>query len=209
MGTAMSNCRKESEDLFVFIPDDILLDILKRLPDAILRYKAKYVCRRWMDLISNWMLVDCASFILQNPRELITRRVDIMEEGEDQGLQVKVQDLDIPCIGTIRSWGNEFLLMSTNDKGKKTSLYVYNLITNEGSYLPECNASCKGRCNDKCGVALSFDVSKGIYKVVHVFMGPPMECHILVLEGDIVSSNWKKVQVPCRHGGWLYSENPF
>ena len=57
-------CRKESEDeqntkkgkrkevdLFVFLPDRILVDILKRLLDACLGYQAKYVCRRWFDLI--------------------------------------------------------------------------------------------------------------------------------------------------------------
>ncbi|KAI3788455.1 hypothetical protein L2E82_01223 [Cichorium intybus] len=138
--------RKSKEvDQFVFLPDDMLLDILKRLPRGFL------------------------------------------------------------CI--IRSWCNELILIS-NYKDTKQSLYVYNLFTEEGSYLPECNVSCGGFCTIKCGVAISFDGFKGIYKVVHLFMGPPTECHILILREDIVSSKWKKIQVPFMDGGRLHSSVP-
>ncbi|KAL7601448.1 hypothetical protein Lser_V15G26029 [Lactuca serriola] len=200
----MRKRKRKKIDGFVFLPDDILFDILKRLPDASLRYKAKYVCKRWLDLIINMKLLDHASFILQKTGNLTARHVDIREEGE--GLQVKVQDLDIPRIGIIKSWGNELMLISDY---KKQSLYIYNLITKEGSYLPECNASCGGYCIIKCGVAISFDMFKGIYKVVHLFMGPPIECHILILRSDnIASSKWKKIQAPCMNGGSMYSSNP-
>ncbi|KAL4587355.1 hypothetical protein LXL04_000224 [Taraxacum kok-saghyz] len=146
----------------VFLPDDILLDILKRLPDAFLGHRARYVCTRWMDLIRNRILVDRASFILQKPREL-----------------------------TARS--------SCGYKGRRRR-----------SRATKCNEYCGGYCTLKCGVALSFDVFKGIYKVVHLFPGPPVECHILILRKDIVSSKWKKIQVPYMNGlgGQLLSENP-
>ncbi|KAL7601447.1 hypothetical protein Lser_V15G26028 [Lactuca serriola] len=209
MEKAMSICRKESEDeqttkkgkekkvdWFVFLTDDILLDILTRLPYGSLRYMAKYVCKRWLDLLSNMKLLDHASFILQKTGNLTARHVDIREEGE--GLQVKVQDLDIPRIGMIRCWDHEFLLISEY-KERKVSLYVYNIITKEGSYLPEFkfNASYGGYCINKCGFALSLDRFKGIYKVVHLFMGPPNECHVLISRKDIASPKWKKFQVPC------------
>ncbi|XP_023741286.1 uncharacterized protein LOC111889376 [Lactuca sativa] len=173
MEKAMSICKKESEDeqttkkrkekkvdWFVFLTDDILLDILTRLPYGSLRYMAKYVCKRWLDLLSNMKLLDHASFILQKTGNLTARHVDIREEGE--GLQVKVQDLDIPRIGMIRCWDHEFLLISEY-KERKVSLYVYNIITKEGSYLPEFkfNASYGGYCINKCGFALSFDRFKG------------------------------------------------
>ncbi|KAI3525872.1 hypothetical protein L1887_05001 [Cichorium endivia] len=219
MELAMSICEKESEDeqttrkrkskevdWFVFLPDDIIFYILKRLPDAFLCYKAKHVCRRWFNIITNRILLDHASFILQKTGNLTARHVGIRED--EQGLQVKVRDLNIPRIGIIKSWCNEFLLISDYRSDLKQSLYVYNLLTKEGSYLPECNVSCGGYCTIKCGVVLSFDGFKRIYKLVHLFMGPPIECHILILTEDIVSSKWKKIQVPCMDGEWFYSSNP-
>ncbi|KAI3525870.1 hypothetical protein L1887_04999 [Cichorium endivia] len=199
--------RKSNEevDQFVYLPDDMLLDILKRLPRGFLCYKAKFVCRRWLDIISNRILLDSASFILQKTGNLTARHVRIGEK--EQGLQVKVENLDIPRIGIIRSWCNELILIS-NYKDIKQSLYIYNLFTEEGSYLPECNVGCGGFCTFKCGLAISFDGFKGIYKVVHLFMGPPTECHILILREDIVSSKWKKIQVPFMDGGRLHSSVP-
>ncbi|KAI3525856.1 hypothetical protein L1887_04985 [Cichorium endivia] len=127
MEIEMSKCMKESEDeqttrkrkrkkvdRFVFLPDDILLDILKRVPDCFLRYKAKYVCRRWFNIITNKILLDHASFILQKTGTITVRVVDIREE-EGQGLQVKEQDLDMPHKGIIRSWCNEFFLISSSN----------------------------------------------------------------------------------------------
>ncbi|CAI9273670.1 unnamed protein product [Lactuca saligna] len=180
----------------VFFPDDILLDILKRLPDAFLRYKAKYVCRRWFHIITNMILLDHASFILQKPTGIYrARHVDIREER--QGLEVKERYLHIPCTGRIESWCNEFLLI--RDLDRKGSVYLFNLITKEGSYLPLC-ISCVGRYFCLCGVALSFDGLKRVYKVLRVSMGPPMQCDILILKKDIVScvsSKWKNIKVPC------------
>ncbi|KAL4587347.1 hypothetical protein LXL04_000216 [Taraxacum kok-saghyz] len=89
MEMAMTICMKESRyehptrkkkdkktvNLFVFLPDDIFLDILKKLPDAILRCKAKYVCRRWCNLINNMILLDCASSILQKTGDLTARSI--------------------------------------------------------------------------------------------------------------------------------------
>ncbi|KAI3788464.1 hypothetical protein L2E82_01232 [Cichorium intybus] len=170
MEIEMSKCMKESKDeqtskkrkrkkvdRFVFLPDDILLDILKRVPDCFLRYKAKYVCRRWFNIITNKILLDHASFILQKTGTITVRVVDIREE-EGQGLQVKEQDLDIPHKGIIRSWCNEFFLIWGSSRN---TLYVYNVITKEGLYLPKCNVPCGGYYTNRCGVALSFDRFKG------------------------------------------------
>ncbi|KAL7599182.1 hypothetical protein Lser_V15G26033 [Lactuca serriola] len=201
--------KRKKIDRFVFLHDDILFNIFKRLPDALLRYRAKYVSRRWFRIITNRILLDHASFILQKMGTFTARHVDIREEGK--GLQVKEQHLDIPCIGRIMSWCNEFLLIS--DDIRKESLYVFNLVTKKGSYLPQCNASCVGHSHyaRKCGVVLSFDGFKGIYKVVHLFMGPPIQCHIHTLRKDIVSrvsSKWKKMEIPYMNEGQHYSGDP-
>lgn len=174
--------KRKKVDWFFFLSDDLLFDILKRLRerDAFLRHKAKL-----------------------SPELFTTRLVDIREE--QQAIEVKEQNIDIPTSkGMIKSWCKEFLLIS--DPTRKRSLYAYNLITKEGSYLPRCNTSCGGHYTMKCGVALSFDGFKATYKVFHLFMGPPIECHILILRRDIlsrVSSQWKKIKVPAYMGeGW-------
>ncbi|CAH1438674.1 unnamed protein product [Lactuca virosa] len=198
-------CMKESEDermvlmtnevnRFDFLPDDILSDILKRLPDAFLCYKAKYVCRRWFNICTNTILLDDASFILEKSSGIHTARLVGVRE-EQQGLEVKEQKLDIPFV-RIKSWYNEFLLIMDCS----CSLYVFNLITNQRSYLPECHTICRPHFTDRCGVALCFDGFKGVYKVVHVFRGPPFRFHILILGsemGSCVTSSWKRVEV-----GW-------
>ncbi|KAI3721133.1 hypothetical protein L2E82_32137 [Cichorium intybus] len=109
---------KNDTNIFVSLPDDVFIAILKRFPDAFLRYKAKYVCKQWFDIISNRILLDHASFILQKPTGIYTvRLVDLRKEG--QGIEVKEQYLDIPHTGIIRSWCNEFLvIMDIYRKGR-------------------------------------------------------------------------------------------
>lgn len=185
--------KKKKVNWFLFLSDDILLEILKKLPDDFLRYKAKHVCRHWFNIVTNKILLDHASFILQISNNPTVRLVDITEQ--QKGLQVKEHNLEIPVYGWIISWCNEYLLITDLEKNE----FVYNLITKEGSLLPHCT-SCGGRDIHEignCGVALSFDGF--VYKLVHVFMGPPVQCHILVLRKNIVSrvsSKWKKIEVP-------------
>ncbi|KAL4576210.1 hypothetical protein LXL04_012301 [Taraxacum kok-saghyz] len=199
---------KKEVDPFVSLPNDILLDILKKLPDPVLRYKAKYVCKRWFDIITNTILLDDASFIIQKSSGIYTSRV-VGIRKEQQGVLVKVHNLDIP-FERIKSWYNEFLLIM--DCSRDKSLYLFNLITNERSYLPECHTDCRPHFSDRCGVALCFDGFDGVYKVVHFFMGPPFECHVLKLGSEIVSSvtsSWKKMEIgsDMEDPDWQYDPN--
>ncbi|XP_023756815.1 uncharacterized protein LOC111905353 [Lactuca sativa] len=208
--TSKEMTRKEKkENWFAFLSDDIFLQILKKLPEAFLRYKAKHVCKRWFNIVTNRILLDHASFILQTSYDSTVRHVDITEE--QQGLQVKVQNLEIPIGGHIITWCNEYLLVTDLEKHE----YVFNVITNEGSFLPHCT-SCGEGDDTNCGMALSFDGFKGVYKVLHVFMGPPLQCHILVLRRNIlsrISSNWKKIEVPSYMDEWIptymYQRRPY
>ncbi|CAI9281538.1 unnamed protein product [Lactuca saligna] len=146
MEVAMSKCRKECEDeqmkrkknevqWFAFLPDDVVEDILKKLPYVFLRYNAK-------------------------------------EEGH--GLEVKQQNLGIHFFGRIKSW--------------------------EKSFLPKPPTFFAHQDTSVCAMALFFDRFKGVHKVVHLFNGLSLQCHILQLEKDIVvsrvSSRWKKIKVP-------------
>ncbi|KAI3519866.1 hypothetical protein L1887_09083 [Cichorium endivia] len=191
--------KKYEVDSLMFLPDDILLDILKRLPDIFLRYKAKYVCRRWFHIITNKILLDHVSFsfILHKSTGFYpVRHVDITEK--QHRLKVKQQNLGTHPCGVIKSWYNEFLLIM-NSTGRGSNLYVLNLITNQRLFLPECETFRRQFMIKRCELALSFDRFKGVYKVVQLFMGPPIQCYILILERDMVfpvSSKWKKIQVP-------------
>lgn len=191
--------KKQKVDCFDFLSDDILIEILKRLPDDFLRYKAKHICRRFFNVITNGLLLDHTSFIFQEFGKPTVRHVDIREEQQE--LELKEKNLDLPKKGWVMSWCNEFLLI-TNQERKE---YVFNLITKEGSYLPSCTY-CRGRYTYECGVSLSFDGFKGVYKVLHMFIGPPMQCHILILKRNILSrfsSKWKKIEIPsCMDEGW-------
>ncbi|KAA8539638.1 hypothetical protein F0562_026330 [Nyssa sinensis] len=106
-----------------------------------------------------------ASLIIQKPageREHVygTRLVDI-NEGKFN-LRMKEEYLEIPCRGRIRSWCNELLLIT--DPFKLGALYIFNLVTKEGSTLPPSSSPCSGHVGCKCGLGLAYDKFKGAYK---------------------------------------------
>ncbi|XP_023757179.1 uncharacterized protein LOC111905698 [Lactuca sativa] len=201
--------KKKSLDGFALLPDDVLLEILKKLPPDLLRYKVKFVCRRWFFLITDNILFDHASLILQTSTGSNTiRLMDIREE--EQGLKMKQQFIKIPFHGCIKSWCNEYLLLT--DSIRIGILYLFNLITKQGSFISSPSVSCGGHYNCKCGLGMSYDPFKKVYKVVHVYMGPPIQCEILVLESNIPSNAWiiwKKVNGTSYTGQrQYYWENP-
>ncbi|CAI9271938.1 unnamed protein product [Lactuca saligna] len=213
MESALTESRKESEyeetktkgkvGGFDLLPDDLLLDILKRLPDNVLRYHSKKVCTQWFDIITNNILLDHASFIIQRPIGCYpSRHVEIRVEGE--GIEVKEHSLDMHSIGPIKSWCDEFILI-VGPYGEK-SIIAFNIVNKVGSILPPCHAPCRGHSENKCAVVLTFDAIKGIYKVLHVYMGPPIQCHVLVLGKDVVSglssSYWKRMELPPKMEIW-------
>ncbi|KAL9991976.1 putative F-box domain-containing protein [Helianthus debilis subsp. tardiflorus] len=215
MKTGTKRSRKESEaeqasrkkkkvDCFASLHDDLLIDILQKLPADILRYKTRFVCKRWFSLITNRILFDHASLILETSYG--SRTVRLMDISEDKhGLTLKEQNLEIPYTGRIKSWCNEFLLIT--DLYKEGSLFIYDIIRKQGSFLPPCSTSCGGHYGCKCGVGLSYDKFKGVYKVVHAFLGPQIQCELLIFKGDIASCNslkWKKISGPYYTGQRRY-----
>ncbi|XP_059666368.1 F-box protein At5g49610-like [Cornus florida] len=200
-------------DCFSDIPYNILLKILNLLPAELLRYKYKYVCRRWFNLITNWILFDQASLIVQKPSHgkhlYETRLLDISEVRlKEFKLEMYEQVIDIPCRGRIRSWCNELLLIA--DTSEFGALYIFNLITKEGFHLPQCLGSgdCGGHFRLKCGLVLTFDKFKRVYKVLHVVITDELVlCEILVSERNSLSFNhskWKKIDGPAQIGERKY-----
>ncbi|XP_076933683.1 F-box protein At3g07870-like [Bidens hawaiensis] len=193
-------------DRFTMLPDDIIEDILKRLPARDLRYRGKYVCKRWFNTINNQILLEHTSFIIQRSSGPHQARQVVVREVNEK-LEFKQQDLEIPCRGRIKAWCNEFLLIA--DANRREYLYAYDLFTEKGMYLPNCSTSCGGHYTSKCGISLCYDGARRRYKVIHMFMGPPIQCHILVLAPEVVCilSNfayWKKIEVPSNMGEGQY-----
>ncbi|XP_076938186.1 uncharacterized protein LOC143606239 [Bidens hawaiensis] len=223
MKTAMSKCIQESieedrpwrlkkVDWFALVPDEIVKDILGRLSTRTLRYRGKYVCRRWFNIIQHQILVDHASFIIQRSsgyhkaRQVTVREIQEKLEFELKGLQIGRFPFTVS--GRIKSWCNENLLIA--EPNGIESLYAYDLYDEMGMHLPKCCTSCRGHYTSKCGISLCYDGYLRQYKVIHMFMGPPIQCHILVLGRKVVSclsscSQWKTIEVPSNMGKGRYN----
>ncbi|GJX40472.1 hypothetical protein Tco_0418471 [Tanacetum coccineum] len=121
------------------LPDDILLLVLMKLPGDVLRYRARlFVYKQWFNLITYTILLGHVSFILETQTgSHKVRLVDISEKGE--GLRMNERYLEVPYNGRIKSWCNEVLLIT--DLDKQGSLFVYNIITKEGSLFPQYSIS--------------------------------------------------------------------
>ncbi|KAL4576206.1 hypothetical protein LXL04_012295 [Taraxacum kok-saghyz] len=196
--------RKKNEvDYFDSLPDDLLVEIFKTVEPNLLRFKARFVTEKWFNLITNIILLDHASLIIHKygPSRRF-RLLDITEERH--GLKTKEQDIIIPYKGRIKCWCNEYLLIAVKKKDK--SLYMFNLITKRGSHLPPCSKSCK-HYSSECGVGLCYDESERVYKVIHVFTGPSIQCEILVIKSTRNMSEWKKVNGPDCMGQQQYNWN--
>ncbi|PWA65108.1 glycoside hydrolase family 17, F-box domain-containing protein [Artemisia annua] len=212
MKSAKKRCKKHCKakhgsmkdvqvDPFNLLPDDILLLILMKVPGDVLRYSARFVYKRWFYLITYTILLDHVSFILETQTgSHKVRLVDISEEGE--GITMNERYLELPYNGRIKSWCNEVLLIT--DLDKQGSLFFYNIITKEGSLLSQCSISCGGHYSCRCGIGLSYDKFKGVYKVVHVFNGPPVQCELIILGSSNIStcnsSKWKEYSGPIYTG---------
>ncbi|GJZ54923.1 F-box protein-like protein [Tanacetum coccineum] len=201
--TRRGSRKKENVDRFALLPDDVVLLILQKLPADELRFRVCYVCRQWYNLTNYRILVNHFPFMYQYEPWTPRHRVSMIT-GEGGELAVKEQDLEIPYKGGLRSWVNEYLLISGHRQ--KRSLYLYNILTKEGWFLPQCSLSCRGHYDRKCGVGFSYDRFKQVYKVVHVFNGPPIQSELIILKpGNFNSSTWKKINGPLYTGQRKYS----
>lgn len=200
--------KKDTVEYFDILPDEILTSILVWLPAELLRYKFKYVCRRWFNIITHQILFDETSIIIQKPAArghvYRTRLVDFNEGISN--LRLKEQYLNIPCKGRVRSWCNELLLIT--EPHKNGSLFIFNLITMVGSALPRGSKDCGGHAECKCGLGIAFDKFNGVYKVVHVFAGAQtFQCEMFMLKNESLflnSSKWKTIDGPSYMGNRKY-----
>ncbi|KAI3519867.1 hypothetical protein L1887_09085 [Cichorium endivia] len=158
--------KKNVVDWFVFLPDDVLLDVLKRLPDVFLRYKATYVCKRWFDIITNRILLDHVSFIIRKSIGTVKARcVDIREEGQGLQIQGSIQGCSLvygPTNPMSYSTHGRDIISPVSLKWKKIKVPS---CTNYGGEL--VSVQVQGRKKS----LFSYDLKDGVLKELNIHIG--------------------------------------
>lgn len=194
-------------DNTVKLPDDVLSSILLLIPTESLRYTVKYVCKRWFKIITKEILSEVAFYVIQQPslREFYNE-IHFREISEKNGkLNEQKKFVPLPWGGRVRSICKELLLLT--EPNKNGALYVYNRIRKVGRTL-SLSEHCGGHSKCKCGLALVYDKFRGLYKIVHVFVGnSAVECEIFELQSEslfLERSEWRKIDGPSYVGQRKY-----
>lgn len=191
--------KKNGIDNTETLPDSVLLFILLLIPTESLRYRVKYVCKRWFKLITKEILSEVASIVIERPcLGNVVSEIHLVEISEENSnLYAASRSMIVHSKVRVRSLCNELLLMT--DPTKYGALHVYNLISRVGRILP-ISINCGGHSQLKCGLALAYDKFRGLFKIVHIFTGnSSVECEIFELKSESLfrkKSNWRKVDVP-------------
>ncbi|KAJ0089169.1 hypothetical protein Patl1_31729 [Pistacia atlantica] len=199
--TKMENVQRNKDiDALPHLPEEIIFEILKRVPAKYLHEKFRYVCKRWHNLISSSMFI--AQNIPQNKSKLLhgvptNKGKTVFSVGElvmdvDSALDIKMNHIPTSRMGYIRSSCNGLILV--DDPKEEGILYVMNLLTKSCATLPECPSHCP-HPYVSCGAALGFDPLTREYKVVHI--GEDNLFEILTLGSS--DNAWKTIPGPFEH----------
>ncbi|KAJ4704517.1 F-box domain containing protein [Melia azedarach] len=155
-----------------YLSEEIIFQVLTRVPATYLHDKFRYICKPWHNLISS------TGFIAQNSQQnkcellvLLPRTIEKLGyelkllEMDDQTLDFNL--INVPLPGTreiIRSSCNGLILV--NDPKQFRMLCVVNMLTKSSLTLPQCLTYCP---HENCGAGLGFDPSTKEYKVVHMY----------------------------------------
>ncbi|GAV68444.1 F-box-like domain-containing protein [Cephalotus follicularis] len=125
----------------VDLPNDIILNILSRLPAHFLHRRARPVCKTWADLM-HLPLFKETNFLHSKPVLLVLDHVCNPNEAcffemREGKLQIKGPKLELPGI-ILRSSGGVLLL--TKYINKKQLFYVANPVTMQAVELPKLSA---------------------------------------------------------------------
>ncbi|KAJ4704516.1 F-box domain containing protein [Melia azedarach] len=156
-----------------YLSEEIIFQVLTRLPATYLHDKVRYICKPWHNLISSTGFI--AKNTQQNKRELLvlvpcttntklSYEVKLLEM-DDKTIDFNLTNVPLPRMGDIiRSSCNGLILV--NDPKHSQSLCVMNMLTKSSLTLPQCPSYCP---HEKCGAAIGFDPSAKVYKVVHIY----------------------------------------
>ncbi|KAJ4719138.1 F-box domain containing protein [Melia azedarach] len=200
--------RDGGEHSVPYLSEEIMLQVLTRVPAAYLHDRVRYTCKPWHNLISSTDFI--ARNTQQNKCELLvlipctikkklTYEVKILEM-DDKKMDLSLIDVCLPHMGhQIRSSCNGLILVNDPNPKHSRMLCVMNMLTKCSLTLPQCPSYCP---HEKCGAALGFDPSSKEYKVVHMY-ADGFGFEIFTLGGS--DNAWKRIPGPFKSS----RERPF
>ncbi|KAJ0089168.1 hypothetical protein Patl1_31726 [Pistacia atlantica] len=145
----MKNLQENKEiDVLPDLPEEIIFEILKRVPAKYLHENFRYVCKGWNNLISSNM------FMAQNTPQ------------NKSGVLISVPTTDIKWSSKVVQYQTKLLEMDDKVLGFKRGVSCDELTHQVCLTLPKCHSGCLHKA---CGAALGFDPCKQEYKVVHMY----------------------------------------
>ncbi|XP_074289873.1 uncharacterized protein LOC141615399 [Silene latifolia] len=161
--------RTKEEKHTVYLPREIIFNILIHVPADILHDVVRYVCRQWFEIVRDpdfvrvHRQISPSGFLIQAFEDHMPRRhgfqVYYIEAADTDRLKVTKVKTQAPA--KILCCNNALVLLS--DSTDKEILHVVNLVTEVKFSLPPL----VGLRNSPESVGLAVD-SSGHYKVVHV-----------------------------------------
>ncbi|XP_012442293.1 putative F-box protein At3g25460 [Gossypium raimondii] len=201
--------RQEDEERSTLseLPDDIMVEILAKIPPKFLYKTFRCVYKSWYRLISSSEFMNKTA-IHHNPGIFIQSVRYFRSTTNTSFLQMDGLNFNLTNLGSsmgiIRSSCNGLVLVYEPISKEVNSLCVKNLLTGPTSLtLPNCLSGCThkhgyhGRAPGRilhtyCGSALGFDPLTKVYKVVHI-NNDGYGIEVFTIGSD---KTWRKVPLP-------------
>ncbi|XP_074318930.1 uncharacterized protein LOC141655771 [Silene latifolia] len=188
----------------VFVPKEVIFNILLFLPAKLLHDVVRYVCKQWYDIITDSFFVrahcqmptttNSDSFIVQAP---YTRHNMYFVVHEDVAKSVMLTKIQLPFRGMIQGSCNGLVLFCDNwDTSRKVHLMnpLRKLIVNMPPVIPVVLGYL---FYTTYGFAVN---SSGQYKVVHIsfYISPTYSCEMSVFTIG-VDKSWRPRPIDLQH----------
>ncbi|XP_074309930.1 putative F-box protein At2g02030 [Silene latifolia] len=163
--------QREDEGHTFCLPEEILFNILLRIPAKDLHEVVRYVSKQFFDIVTDPMFVrlhhqmSSAGFLIQNPNE--DSKMSYIEA--DTTRLLKGTEIQIPFPARIMGSFNGLVLL--HDLTNPDIFHVMNPATKVNISLPPL----KGLCDINSHAGFGF-TSSGLYKVVHVSAKASSKC---------------------------------
>ncbi|OVA17689.1 F-box domain [Macleaya cordata] len=205
MGIVVYERKKKRSSTSTAVPyfcEEIIMNILSRLPVDSQYNSCRFVCKLWYNIIYEIFHPRSDRLLIQNPI-IAPKSMSLMEFNEGNDPQVGlIRDLNFNSFGTIRGTCNGLVLIQRyiDDDYKSFHLHVLNPLSRQCISLPPCDLS---QLTEWFGIA--FVPSSKEFKVVLAFeFQNEFRCEILTL-GSSSDGRWRTITMPTFSRLKLYS----